>query len=240
MNIENKVVLISGGTGGIGWALTQALAEKKAKKIYVTYLSEKELDKNIEDCSTEIKFIPLDVTSREQVELLAEKCPDVDIVINNAGVELAQSFSADNTLNAAEFEMKVNYYGTHYIANSFMPALKSKSEAMLVNILSIGAFVLVNKLGTYCASKAAAHFLTKGLRLDCKDNNVIVMGVYPGYVDTDMTKKLDVIKVTPKLIADEICKGIVENSENIFPDPMSDELKDKVLWDNAIFEDLIS
>ena len=238
MNIAGKTVFITGGTGGIGWALTKELAKRDAKKIYVTYLNERELDLEPLKADTEIVPVKLDVTQLEQVAAAAESCSDADIVINNAGVEFAKSFSDADTLKAAEFEMKVNYHGTHYVAHHFMPHLKAKSEAMLINLLSIGGFVLVNKLGTYCATKAAAHFLTKGLRLDCQDTNVTVMGVYPGYVDTAMTERLDVAKVTPSSIALAICEGIVQDQENVFPDPMADELKDQVPWNNAIFENL--
>ncbi len=238
MDISGKVIFITGGIGGIGWALTKALCHQGAKKVYVTYLNDRDLDLEPIATSTVIEPVRLDVTQVEQVQAVALKCEDSDIVINNAGVEFAKSFTDADTLKAAEFEMKVNYHGTHYVSHYFLPRLKQKAEAMLINVLSIGGFVLVNKLGTYCASKAATHFLTKGLRLDCKDTQVTVMGVYPGYVDTAMTQKLDVEKVTPASIADAIVKGIQENAEVVFPDPMAEELKEKVVWDNVIFETL--
>lgn len=238
MDISGKVIFITGGFGGIGWALVRELNRLNAAKVYATYLNDKELDRPLLDANTEIVPIKLDVTDVTQVADAALKCSDADIVINNAGVEFAKSFSDSNTLKAAEFEMKVNFHGTHYVSHHFLPALKEKPEAMLINILSIGGFVLVNKLGTYCASKAASHFLTKGLRLDCKDTNVKVVGVYPGYVDTAMTERLDVAKVTPESIATSICAGIKDDNETIFPDPMSEELRNKVLWDNEIFETL--
>ncbi|MDE3272861.1 MULTISPECIES: SDR family NAD(P)-dependent oxidoreductase [unclassified Pseudoalteromonas] len=238
MDISGKVIFITGGTGGIGWALTKALSNKGAKKVYVTYLNDRDLDFEPLTSPTLIEPIKLDVTQPEYVEEAILRCSDADIVVNNAGVEFAKSFSDADTLKAAEFEMRVNYHGTHYVSHYFLPHLKEKSEALLINVLSIGGFVLVNKLGTYCASKAAAHFLTKGLRLDCKDSNVTVMGVYPGYVDTAMTQNLDVEKVTPESIANSVIQGIESNSEVVFPDPMSESLKDKVVWDNAIFETL--
>ncbi|WP_305817581.1 SDR family NAD(P)-dependent oxidoreductase [Photobacterium leiognathi] len=240
MDISNKVIFITGGTGGIGWALAKSLCTKRAKKIYVTYLNDGDI--NIESImeTTIIEPLKLDVTKKEQVKNIALKCADADIVINNAGVEYATSFTDADTLEAAELEMKVNYHGTHYVSYYFLPYLKQKPEALLINILSIGGFVLVNKLGTYCASKAATHFLTKGFRQDCKNSNVTVMGVYPGYVDTNMTTNLNVEKVTPDSISESIIIGIENDSEIVFPDMMSNNLKDTVFWDNAIFETLTS
>ncbi|WP_341501263.1 SDR family NAD(P)-dependent oxidoreductase [Gallaecimonas sp. GXIMD4217] len=238
MDISGKNIFITGGVGGIGWALTKALCRHRAAKVYVTYLHDRELDLEPIATATEIVPVNLDVTDQEQVAAAARQCADADIVVNNAGVEFARSFSDADTLKAAELEMKVNFHGTHYVSQHFLPQLKQKPEAMLINVLSIGSFVLVNKLGTYCASKAAAHFLTKGLRLDCRDSKVTVMGVYPGYVDTAMTERLDVAKATPDTIAAAMCEGILAGREVVFPDAMADELKDQLPWDNAIFETL--
>ena len=235
MDIQDKTIFITGGTGGIGGALVTELERLGARKIYATYLrSEDKLQDTDRIC-----YLPLDVTNEEQIMMTAERCADVDIVINNAGVEMATSFTQERSTRAAELEMKVNFHGSHYMAYHFLPYLKQKQEAMLINVLSIGSFVLVNKLGTYCASKAAVHFLTKGLRLDCANTGVTVMGVYPGYVDTEMTKKLDVSKVTPESISKAICLGIKQGKEVVFPDPMAEELKKNVPWDNAIFENLM-
>jgi NAD(P)-dependent dehydrogenase (short-subunit alcohol dehydrogenase family) len=147
MDILNKVIFITGGVRGIGWALAKSLCDKGAKKVYVTYLSDGDLDLKSTAGMTIIEPIKLDVTQVEQVKEVALQCKDSDIIINNAGVEFAKSFTDVDTIKAAEIEMKVNYHGTHYVSHYFLPYLKNKPEALLINILSIGGFILVNKLG---------------------------------------------------------------------------------------------
>ena len=80
MDISNKVIFITGGTGGIGWALAKSLCDKGAKKIYVTYLSDRDLDLKLTSSMTLIEPIKLDVTQIEQVKKVALQCKDSDIV----------------------------------------------------------------------------------------------------------------------------------------------------------------
>ena len=98
----------------------------------------------------------------------------------------------------------------------------------------MASFSLILKLGTYCASKAAAHFLTQGLRAESSSTNIKIFGVYPGYVDTEMTKNIDVDKANPHDIAADICHGIERDILDIFPDKMSQDLADKITYKNYI------
>src|SRR6185437_5923077 len=101
---------------------------------------------------------------------------------------------------------------------SFWNLLKEKNSAAIVNILSIASFALILKLGTYCASKTAAHLLTQGLRKESDSTNIKIFAVYPGYVDTEMTKNIEIEKASPQQIAAEICNGVENDILDIFPD----------------------
>ncbi len=112
MDIKDKVVFITGGVGGIGWALTKEFCNRAASKVYVTYLNDSELTIDAIKTDTEVIFIKLDVTDLSQVKSVSAQCTAADIVINNAGVEFAKSFSDKDTLKAAELEheRKLSWY----------------------------------------------------------------------------------------------------------------------------------
>jgi len=79
-------------------------------------------------------------------------------------------------------------------------------------------------VATYSVSKAAVHSLTQGMRAELKDSNVLVMGVYPGPIDTDMAKDLPMDKDTPENVAKNIGDGLKEGHEDVFPDVMSAQI----------------
>ncbi|MBA2654363.1 MAG: SDR family NAD(P)-dependent oxidoreductase [Gammaproteobacteria bacterium] len=179
--------------------------------------------------------INLDVTDINNVLECQKLCGDTDILFNNAGVECATRFTDEKSLQAAQFEMAVNYFGVHNLCHAFWDALKSQQSACIVNILSVASFTLILKLGTYCASKSAAHFLTQALRKESEGTNLKIYGVYPGYVDTQMTKNIDVEKATPLQIAMETCDGIESGVLDIFPDKMAKEQAATMSYQNHIF-----
>jgi short-subunit dehydrogenase len=151
----------------------------------------------------------------------------VSILINNAGVELKSAFVAENAAQKALFEMKVNYIGVLSLINAFVPVLSRYPESFIVNMLSVGSTAVVKRLGTYCASKSAAHILTQSIRAELKVMNVNVIGVYPGYVNTEMSKDTTEEKASPESIAIHTCEGLEQGQQDIFPDTMSKKLYEK-------------
>lgn len=181
--------------------------------------------------------VKLDVTDIDDVLKCRKLCGDTEILFNNAGVECATRFIGEKSLKAAQFEMAVNYFGVHNLCSSFWDMLNTKQSACIVNMLSIASFTLILKLGTYCASKSAAHLLTQALRKESEGTNLNIHAVYPGYVDTQMTKNIDVEKATPQQIAKEVCDGIEAGVLDIFPDKMAKELAKNIGYQNHIFSD---
>mgnify|MGYP000022236890 CR=1 FL=1 len=218
MIIKGKTVLITGASGGIGKCLVQEFLNRGAAKIYAA-------DLNVDTLTCHAKIFPikLDVTQLADIENCRQRCSDTDILINNAGVELASPVFSQSPFKA-KLEMDVNCLGVHNLCVAFWDTLKNKESAAIINILSIASFVVIPKLATYCASKAAAHSITQAFRHESMDTNVQVFGVYPGYVDTDMTKNIDVEKITPEQLVINICNKVETNIIDIFPDAMSSEL----------------
>ena len=77
---------------------------------------------------------------------------------------------------------------------------------------------------TYSVSKAAVHSVVQGLRGELKNSNILVTGVYPGPIDTDMAKGVEMEKDSPENVARDIIRGIAEGKEDIFPDVMSKQI----------------
>lgn len=235
MQIKNRNILITGADGGIGYALLKECIKIGANKVYATGINSERLSAIEKEFPSTVKAVTLDVTNLEECKKVSEEIKDVDILINNAGVECATNFTEKDSLKAASFEMNVNYIGTHNLCHVYRENLFSREEACIVNMLSAGSFILVPNLATYCASKAAAHILTQAIRGELVDTTVKVLGVYPGYIDTEMTNNLDVDKVSPESICGEICEGIINGDEYIFPDSMSKEISQKSSYRNLIY-----
>lgn len=216
--IKDSTILITGADGGIGIALVKECLIQGAKKIYATGLKLENLNQTFKDVE---KVVPveLDVTNSERIKECAELCADTNLLINNAGVEFKIPFIAEKSSQAALMEMKVNYIALIDMINSFIPNLERLNHAGIVNILSLGALAIVKRLGTYCASKSAAHVLTETIREELEEKNIKVMATYIGYVDTNMVpEKTKTEKSTPKNIAIGICEGINKNESHIYPD----------------------
>ena len=112
----------------------------------------------------------------------------VDGIINNAGI--IQPFIKVNELNyeAIERVMNINFYGTLYMIKTFLPHLFNRPEAHIVNVSSMGGFLPVPGQSIYGASKAAVKLLTEGLHSELANTNVKVTVVFPGAVNTNITK----------------------------------------------------
>ena len=231
MNIQGKRILISGANGGIGSALIKALLARQAGKIYAAARDPKSLRESFAAEADRVFPVQLDITDSASIEQLARDCGDVDILINNAGINRGQWFTATAGLDAARNEMEVNYFGTLGMCRAFAPLFIARKAGMIVNVCSIIGMVNMPANGTYCASKAAVHSLTQGMRGEMAPHGVKVLGVYPGPVETRMTEGLEMPKTSPDAVAKAIVDGMAEAKPTITPDPMSSQLYGFLLKD---------
>lgn len=221
MEIKGKTALVTGANGGIGGALVKALLDKGAAKVYAAARSTDAVDELGQGGDPRVVAVLLDVTDPAGVAGVAGQCRDVDLVINNAGVNRCVGFMGPTALEDARLEMEVNYFGTLAMCRAFAPVLASRGGGTIVNVCSIIGMVNLPLNGTYCASKAAGHSLLQGLRAELASGGIRVIGVYPGPVDTKMTAGQDMPKTTPEQVAAAILAGVEKGDEYIFPDPMS-------------------
>lgn len=220
--LENAKVLLTGANGGIGTAFVKELIERNVDKIYITGIDLPTL-KQIAEQFPDKKIIPLklDVTNSDDIENCAKQCQDVNILINNAGIELKSSFIAEKSADCAKFEMEINYIGVVRLTNAFHEILKKNENSRVINILSVGSILFIDRLATYCASKTAAHIFTQAIRKEFGKDKIKVFGVYPGYVDTSMSSDIQEYKISAEQLVKNICNEIENETLNIFPDKMS-------------------
>ena len=168
--------------------------------------------------------VELDVTNDRSISQAATVAKDVEILINNAGIFSVGNFLNGNLLESLQINFDVNVLGLVKLTHAFLETLKKQDSAAIASVSSIIGLASMPMGLTYCASKAAVHSVIQGLRGELKDSNILVSGVYPGPIDTEMAKDLDMAKDSPENVAENIIKGLQAGVEDIFPDSMSSEV----------------
>ena len=132
--------------------------------------------------------------------------------------------------------MEINYFGVLNVTRAFAPVLAQNGGGAIVNMSSIAAYVNFPVLGSYSASKAAVHSLTQGVRAELAAQGTLVVGVYPGPVDTDMAANFPAEKATPASVAQRILAAVEAGEEDVHPDPASEETYAGLLGDPKAVE----
>lgn len=222
MQLKNAVALVTGANRGIGRAFVDALLEQGASRVYATARDLSSLDTVTRIDSHRVRALKLDVKSPADAHAAAEQAKDVTLLINNAGV-LTLGGLADVPLDSLRENMETNFFGTLNVINAFLPTLEHRRGA-IVNMLTLVALASMPGLAAYNASKAAALSLTQSFRADLGKRGIAVHGVFPGAVDTDMIRSFQMPKTPAIDVARAVLAGVEAGEEDIFPDPMSQQL----------------
>jgi len=226
INFQNQVAFVTGTNkkNGIGRAIVHALLEQGAKKVYATARDASQLEDLVSEHQGKVVAVQLDVTDTEAIQKLPTLYPDVTMVVNNAGYFGQIENSLTNDMESVQREMQVNYIAPLAIVAAFAPLLQKQAsgDSAVVNIASIASLVNFPLGGTYSASKAAAHSLTQAQRRDLPES--LVIGVYPGPIDTEMAAGIEMDKASPSDVAGAVVKALKEGQEDVFPDQMASEM----------------
>lgn len=185
MKVAGKLVVVTGAGSGIGRALALELA-KRGAKVAAFDINEKTLEET-RSLASNVETFVVDITKREAVAAAAKKLGVVDGVINCAGI--IQPFVDFDVLKDSDIDrvFAVNWTGVLNMTRVFLPELKQRPEAHLVNVSSMGGFLPVPGQTIYGASKAAVKLFTEGLHAELAKTNVRVTVVFPGAVATNIT-----------------------------------------------------
>jgi NAD(P)-dependent dehydrogenase (short-subunit alcohol dehydrogenase family) len=224
--ISGTTALVTGANRGIGRALVDALLARGAAKVYATARNLDSLKDLVAKSGGRVVPLQLDVTNPEQIRAAAAAAGDVRLLINNAGIvkKFGGDFTDPQWIAAGRDEFETNVVGVLAVTQAFAPALTGRPGSAVVNLASVVSLVNFPVVATYSVSKAAVHSLTQAIRAQLAPQQVFVAGVYPGPIDTDMARDIQMEKTSPEATAHAILDGIEARREEIFPDPYSQQL----------------
>uniref|UniRef100_UPI0040489F26 SDR family oxidoreductase n=1 Tax=Flavobacterium sp. TaxID=239 RepID=UPI0040489F26 len=226
MKQSKQIVLITGGSSGIGLALAKKFVEND-NTVIITGRNLSKLE-TVKKEFPNIHIFQSDVTDDAEVRMLAddiqEKHNGIDILINNAGImNLVNAGNEENDLQKQMQEIEINFNSPIRLLHYFLPQLKKSKNAVLVNVSSGLAYVPFAQAPTYSGTKSALHFWTQGIRPQLQPHNIKVVELLPPVVDTPLAHVADIAEddnlkpMPPEKLADIFWKDFINGKEEITP-----------------------
>lgn len=221
MKIEGCVALVTGGNRGLGKAYVEGLLAAGAAKIYLGA-------RTLSQISPQPRIVPLqlDVTNAADIAAAAARCADTTLLINNAGVLQNSPMLAEGADHAIRQEMEVNVFGMRAMIAAFAPVLAHNGGGAIVNMLSVASWLTNPFIATYSASKQAALAVSDAARFQLSGQGTQVVGVYAGFIDTDMAAEVDRPKTAPGQVVERTLDGLRRGLDHVF----ADDRAERVWW----------
>jgi NAD(P)-dependent dehydrogenase (short-subunit alcohol dehydrogenase family) len=208
MNVNEKVVIVTGARSGIGLATAIRFANEGAKVVVADVRDARQEVGEMAKRRSEALFIQADVSIESQVAALLEKAVAafgrVDVLVNNAGMELAKTVT-DTTEAEWERLMNVNLKGVFLCSKATIPVMQRGGGGVIVNVASELGLVGGSEIAAYAASKGGVVQLTKAMAIDHIGDGIRVNCVAPGPVSTPLLEQIIESSSNPE----EERKGIV-------------------------------
>ncbi len=189
IDLRGQVVLITGSSRGLGFALAQEFARQGARLVLCAR-NEYDLEKArqaIANLGADVLAVPCDVTDQDQAEDLVDQATArfgrVDVLVNNAGMMMTGPLPVQ-TLKDFDEALASMFWGTVYTTMAVLPQMRERQSGRIVNITSIGGKVSVPHLLPYCSAKFAAVGFSEGLHAELAKDGIKVVTVVPGLMRT--------------------------------------------------------
>lgn len=194
--LENKKVIVTGGMRGIGKAIVKRCLEEGAY-VATTYNSSngkvQELLEELSEYKDKLFITKMNVSDPDEVsksmEEMIDKLDGLDVLVNNAGITQDNLFFR-MTDEQWDSVIKTNLYGPFYTMKNAILTMVAQKHGSIVNVASISGVIGAMGQANYCASKFGVVGLTKSVAKEYAYKNVRVNAVAPGYIETDMVKKM--------------------------------------------------
>ena len=229
MQIKKSTVLITGANRGIGLAFAKAFLARGAQKVYAGSRDPAKIS------LSGVTPIKLDVNSIADVQAAAQLAQDVTIVVNNAGIANLGSFMAEDAEDLLRSHLETNVLGVLRMSRAFAPVLAKNGGGALLNVASVASWISGPLLANYAVSKSALWSLSNGLRNDLRGQGTQVLTLHMGFVDTDLTKGLEMPKETPEAIVDRALQALEAGAHEVLADEMTKQVKAGLSAEPAVY-----
>jgi NAD(P)-dependent dehydrogenase (short-subunit alcohol dehydrogenase family) len=215
ISLDGKIVVITGGSSGIGRATALALARNGARALVLAARREDALNQvaaEVRALGSEALPIPTDVSRQDQVQALIERALDrfgqVDILVANAGEYIRAPVDQLN-IAVIERSMAVNFYGSVYPALAVLPHMRARRSGTIVFVTSMNGKKGIPMDTPYASAKFALSGFAEVLRQELRGQGIAVITIFPGRVDTPMIANLHVPWISAKIPPDAVARAIV-------------------------------
>ena len=192
--VQDKVVIITGASSGLGEATARRLAKSGAKLMLAARREDRlqELVAEIQQDGGTAKYQVTDVSDRSQVEALAQATQQaygrIDVLVNNAGI-MPLSPLAETKVDEWEQMVDVNIKGVLYGVAAVMPIMLQQESGQIINLSSVAGHKVFATGTVYCATKFAVKAISEGIRLE-SDGKIRSTNISPGAVATELTNTI--------------------------------------------------
>lgn len=244
---NDKVILITGATSGIGRELAVRISESNCTLLLLGRREDRlvELRERLNSGTCKVFIYKCDVSDKLQVEAsykqMKEDAGFIDIAVLNSGVSYRMPYSGSNVEQGIN-TFAVNYFGAVYFINELLKDYIPAGKGMIVGVSSLAESRGFPGSGYYCASKAALSIYLESLRVELKKHNIKVITVKPGFVVSEMTDKNEFkmpFLMSTERGTDIIYRGIAKEKRIIqFPFRLLVLIKILKLFSPALFDKL--
>jgi uncharacterized oxidoreductase len=188
MQLSGNSILITGGGSGIGRALAESF-HALGNKVIIAGRRQSVLDETTA-ANPGMASLAFDIEDRDGIRAfvaaVTAKHPNLNVLINNAGIMRPEDLQAPGDLADAEATIVANLLGPLRLTAALLPQLKKQPRATIMTVSSGLAFVPMAATPTYCATKAAIHSYSQSLRYQLRQTSVQVIELIPPYVQTEL------------------------------------------------------
>lgn len=218
MNIQNKTIVITGGSDGLGLSLTKLLITKNAN-VHIIGRNQERLDQAKTEINSPKLFIHQgDVSNYSQISDIYNQIGNIDILINNAGIWI-EGQVVDNTPEQISDTIDINLKGLIYSTKAVLPTMLKNDDGVIFNVASMSSLAPASQRSIYVASKFGVKGFTESLELELEKTNIKVFGFYQGGMNTNFFSKAGIEKpnstwLDPVKVA-EIIIFIIERDDSL-------------------------